>query len=116
MIGGDLSRSEANVSNGTELIVQNPTNVKFGKRSELKFTRSGDTLTMQSRAGLKTGQMVTVRTTGNLPAPLTVNTPYYLIVVDSKTVKLAISLAGAFSGTAVALTSDGLYHHYMTFI
>ena len=116
MSGGDLSKSEANVSNGTELIVQNPTNVKFGKRPELKFTRSGGALTMQSRADLKTGQLVTVRTTGTLPAPLTVNTPYYLIVVDSKTVKLATSLTNAFVGTPVALTTDGEFHHYMAFI
>lgn len=115
----DLSGGSTNIANGTELVVTNPSGVNiYGRRNELKFTRSGDTLVMQSRADLKTAQLVTLRFTSGsaLPAPLTINTPYYLIAVDTKTVKLATSLANAFAGTAITLTSDTVLHNFMTFI
>lgn len=115
----DLSGGSNNIANGTELVITNPLGAnKYGKRDELKFTRSGDTLVMQSRANLKTGQLVTLRFTSGsaLPAPLTINTPYYLIVVDTKTVKLATSLTDALAGTSIPLTSDTVLHNFMTFI
>lgn len=115
----DLSGGSSNIANGTELVITNPSGInKYGKRDEVKFTRLGDTLVFQSRVDLRTGQLATVRFTSgsSLPAPLAINTPYYLIVVDSKTVKLATSLADAFAGTAITLTSDTVLHNFMTFI
>lgn len=115
----DLSGGSNNIANGTELVVTNPSGVNiYGRRNELKFTRSGDTLVIPSRSDIKTGQLVTLRFTSgsSLPAPLAINTPYYLIVVDTKTVKLATSLANAFAGTAITLTSDTVLHNFMTFI
>lgn len=115
----DLSDGSNNIENGTELVVTTPSGTNlYGRRNELKFTRSGDTLVMQSRSDIKTGQLVTLRFTSGsvLPAPLAINTPYYLIVVDTKTVKLATSLANAFAGTSITLTSDTVLHNFMTFI
>lgn len=117
--GGDFSGNEDNLKSGKSLIINNPSNNPiYGRRQQVKFSRVAATndLISDSRVDFKTGQLVTLTTTGTLPAPLAVNTPYYLIVIDTKTVRLATSITNAFSGTAVALTSDGAFHHYMTFI
>lgn len=53
--------------------------------------------------GLK-GQLTT---TGTLPAGLSTSTDYYIIVVDSNTVKFASSLSNAQAGTAVNITDQG---------
>jgi hypothetical protein len=45
--------------------------------------------------------------TGNLPLPLVNGTTYYLIKVDSTTIKLAASYADAIAGIAIDLTSQG---------
>lgn len=115
----DLSGSTTNITNGTELVVTNQYGVNiYGTRKELKFARSGNVLILPSRADMQTGQLVTVRASagGSLPSPLSTNTPYYLIVEDSRRVRLAASLVNAFSGTEIALTSDTVLHNFMTFI
>ena len=115
----DLSGGTNNITNGTELVIVTPAGTnKYGRRDELKFTRSGDTLVISSRSDIKTGQLVTLRFTSGsaLPTPLAINTSYYLIVVDTKTVKLATSLVNALAGTAITLTSDTVLHNFMAFI
>jgi len=117
--GGDFSGNEDNLKSGKNLIINNPlNNPTYGRRQQVKFSRVGgaNDLISDTRVDYKTGQLVTLTTTGALPAPLAVNTPYYLIFINTKTVRLATSLANAFSGTAVVLTGDGNFHHYMTFI
>jgi len=44
---------------------------------------------------------------GGLPAPLTANTPYWVIVVDANTIKLATSKANALVPTAIDITTTG---------
>lgn len=44
---------------------------------------------------------------GGLPAPLTVSTPYWIIVTDANTIKLATSKANALALTAIDITTAG---------
>lgn len=59
-----------------------------------------------------TGDIVQVSTisSGVLPAPLVVNTNYYVIALGSGVIKLATSLVNAFAGTAIDLTTAGTVH------
>lgn len=54
---------------------------------------------------------VTFTTTGTLPAPLTVNTTYWLIRVSASTYKIATSQANALAGTQVDITDAGSGTH-----
>ena len=56
-----------------------------------------------------TGQLVTVSSTGTLPAPLSANTVYYVIYIDSNYIQLASNYtnAEAIPPVAVTLTSSG---------
>lgn len=56
---------------------------------------------------LFTGQLITLTTSGTLPAPLTVLTNYYVIVVDADTIKLATTFENAYLGTVIDLTTAG---------
>lgn len=56
---------------------------------------------------LRNGAAVTVSTTGTLPAPLTINTTYYVIFVSSTTIKLATNIANAQASTAIDITTTG---------
>lgn len=58
-----------------------------------------------------TGEKVRFTTTNTLPAPLAVGTDYYVIRVDATTIKLATSLAYAYAGTEINLTSQGIGIH-----
>jgi len=117
--GGDFSGNEENLKSGKSLIINNPSNSPiYGRRQQVKFNRAvgTDDLVSDTRVDYKTGQLVTLTTTGTLPNPLAVNTSYYLIAINTKTFRLVTSITNAFSGTAVTLTTDGNFHHYMTFI
>lgn len=59
-----------------------------------------------------TGDVIQVSTssTGTLPAPLAANTNYYVIALGGGVIKLATSLANAFAGTAIDLTTTGTVH------
>lgn len=65
-----------------------------------------DTLTA-SDVGLFTQARIRFTTTGTLPAPLVVDTDYFVIRVDADTFKVATSLANASAGTAVNITDTG---------
>ena len=56
---------------------------------------------------LDVGDGVRVSSSGTLPGGLAADTTYYAIPSNKGTVKLATSVANAFAGTAVTLTSDG---------
>jgi hypothetical protein len=60
------------------------------------------------------GQVVVFTTTGTLPAPLAISTPYYLIPRTTTTFKLATTFANAVAGTAIALTTAGTGTHTAT--
>lgn len=63
-------------------------------------------ITISSHGFLDT-QVVQLSTAGTLPAPLAASTDYFVIVVDSNSVKLATSDANAIAGTAVDITNQG---------
>lgn len=54
-------------------------------------------------------------TTGTLPAPLTLATPYYLIFVDTNTIRVATSVANAIAGTYIDITTAGSGTHTATY-
>ena len=60
---------------------------------------------------LDTEDPVVVSSTSTLPAPLTVDTTYYVIKVDDDTIQLAASVADAQSGTEIDLTTVGAGTH-----
>jgi len=55
--------------------------------------------------GFLTGDLCILSTTGVLPAPLAVNTTYYIIRVDADNFRLATSYANAKSATPINITS-----------
>jgi hypothetical protein len=65
-----------------------------------------DTITVTGH-GFMTGLLVTLTTTGGLPTGLSTSTNYYVIVVDSATIKLATSQSNAAAGTAINITGAG---------
>lgn len=65
-----------------------------------------ETITIAAH-GYVTGQKVNFSQAGTLPAPLTANTPYFLIVTGVNTFKVATSLQNATVGTAIDLTTTG---------
>lgn len=68
---------------------------------------TADTLTKTAH-GMKTGDGPRgLTTTGTAPTGLAVGTPYWIIKVDNDTVKVALSLADALAGNAVAFSSNG---------
>lgn len=73
-------------------------------------TTATDSFTSASH-GWKTGQIVTVTTSGTLPAPLAISTNYYVIKTDANTFKLATSLANAIAGTNIDITTQGTGNH-----
>jgi hypothetical protein len=59
-----------------------------------------------------TGQSVWLKTSaGDLPAPLAVNTQYFVIRLSGTTLKLATTYANACAGTAIAITDAGTGTH-----
>lgn len=66
---------------------------------------STDTIVLLSVHQWNTGDCIYVRGDG-LPPPFAVNTPYYVIKVNSKSIKLAASYANAIAGTQVNITGD----------
>lgn len=58
-----------------------------------------------------TGMAVTLTTTGILPAPLALLTNYYVIRINSTSIKLATTYADAIAGTNIDLLNSGLGTH-----
>lgn len=58
-----------------------------------------------------TGDAVTLRSNGTIPAGLTNNTVYYAIRVSATKIKLATSAVNALAGTAINITSTGSGTH-----
>lgn len=58
-----------------------------------------------------TGHKLRLTTTGTLPGGLNLNTDYFIIYIDSTTLKLATSITNAFAGTAIDITSTGSGTH-----
>jgi hypothetical protein len=73
---------------------------------------TGNTLTVAQ--DLTTGDKYRVTTTGTLPDPLVVLTDYYIIRIDSTTIKLATSYANALDSIFIDITTQGTGTH--TFI
>lgn len=63
-----------------------------------------------------TGEKVRVSTDNTLPAPLAAGTDYYVIKQSATEITLAESLAEAYAGTEITLTSDGVGNHTITLL
>lgn len=61
-----------------------------------------------------TGEKIRLTTTGTLPSPLTLVTDYYVIYVSDTEVKLATTLANAYAGTQIDITTTGAGTHTIT--
>lgn len=72
-----------------------------------------ETLTITSH-GYSHCHEVKFSTTGSAPSGLTNNITYYVIYVDTNTVKLATTFNNAVSGTAINLTSQGSGTHSLS--
>lgn len=59
----------------------------------------------------RSGFKVRLSTTTTLPAPLTINTDYYIVYVDDDNFKVATSAANAIAGTFITLTTQGTGTH-----
>ncbi len=57
--------------------------------------------------GYQTGMPTLLSTTNALPAPLAINTTYYVVVISKNLISFATSLANALAGTVVTLTDTG---------
>lgn len=97
-----------NVMNGWKTLacqvaatVNTPANKTF---VDANVSVGSDTITISSH-GYMTGLAFTLTSSGTLPGGLALATPYYAIVVDANTIKVASSLANAKVGTAVDITS-----------
>jgi len=63
---------------------------------------------------IDTGDGIRVSSTASLPAPLVAGTTYYAIKVTDTTYQLATTIADAFAGVAIDLTSVGTGQHTLT--
>ena len=64
-------------------------------------------ITFGAAHGLHTGQPIQVASTVTMPAPLVVNTTYYVIYDGVTTIQVATTNANAVAGTAINLTGAG---------
>jgi hypothetical protein len=80
------------------------------------FTVSTTTeaLTFSQPISIDTGDGVKVSSTATLPSPLVAGTTYYAIKVTDTSYQLATTLANAFAGVAIDLTSAGSGQHTLT--
>lgn len=91
------ARTSANVTAVTETI--NPADVNTGT----------DIITV-SRV-FTTGEKVIFTTTNTLPAPLAVSTEYWIIKISDTEIQVALTLADAYAGNEINLTSQGVGVH-----
>jgi hypothetical protein len=108
-------------SDGTTVVIRWVTTIKSLTLTVTAVTNATDTITFGSAHGLTVHERVQVSNSGGgLPAGLSANTDYYVIVASSTTIKLATSVANADAGTAIDLTTDGtgtqtvIYNRYTT--
>ena len=86
------------------------------------FTPTGLTVTANASTNIltlasgtyPTGGKVRFTTTGTLPAPLAINTSYFIISVTATTIRVAESIENARLGTAIDITTTGTGTHTMT--
>jgi len=78
--------------------------------SKVAFTFSGSTVTATSH-GYKTGDLVTVTTTGTLPTGLSAASCYWLYKVDANTVRLNTNRDSALAGTGLSLSAGSGTHY-----
>jgi hypothetical protein len=92
--------------------------LRFEGRAALNIAASSETFTAAAGTDLLTvarvyltGEKVRVTTTNTLPAPLAINTDYYVIYISDTTIKLATTLANAYAGTEIDITTAGVGVH-----
>lgn len=112
--------SELIASNKSSLTVSSK---KYGARADITYTIPSSLITSDYTTNIftivsyfefYTGYVVRLSTTETLPAPLAIDTDYYLIKIDDTTFKLATSLKNAIDGIAIDITNDGTGNHTIT--
>jgi hypothetical protein len=88
------------------IIFPRSTNIIKTFTSPADVSIAADTIIITSH-GLVTGNRGTLTTTGSLPGGLTTSTDFFVIVVNSNTIRFATSLANAQSNIFINLTSLG---------
>jgi len=78
------------------------------------FTANAGTDLLTVARDYLTGERVRVSSAGTLPAPLTAATNYYAIRVSATTIRLATTVANAFSNTFIDITTAGTGIHTIT--
>lgn len=114
-------------SQGTVTVIGTPTN-KFPLVAKIRITKTGDASdmfdetvdytsvntsldTISVTQDYTTGDIYQLSTTGILPSPLVSAVNYYIIRVDSSTIKLATTYNNAISGIAIDITTQGTGSH-----
>lgn len=82
------------------IFTANATTDQLTMTGTAQYTREGTIYT-------STGRAVNVVSTGALPMPLVVSTPYFIIQISANVIKLATTYANAIAGTAIDITSTG---------
>ena len=96
---------------GRVLSGSTPTGANFAKF----FTASGSNLIINDTSPFYTGMVCSLGNVGGaLPSPLATLTAYYIIIINSTTLRLATSLANAEAGTFITLTSAGSGTNFLT--
>ena len=97
------------IDSKTIKLVSNPSDVNDAPVTFLpdSYVNPADgTIHLDQPDGFSTGQAVTYTTTGtSISSQLANNSTYYVIVVDSSTIKLASSKTNAMNGVAIGLTN-----------
>ena len=100
---------------GYHSLVTNPSRLTIAAGSATFTADAGtDVLTHAATVNLHNGGIVTLTTTGTLPAGLALATDYYVIRITATTIKLASSWADALAGTAIDVTDAGAGVHTLT--
>lgn len=98
----------------------NVSSLQFEARASVTFTDVNDTFTTNFAVNSEltvsvdfgyTGHKCRVSSTVTLPSPLLANKDYYIIYVSATKIKLALSVAAAFAGSAITITADGAGVH-----
>lgn len=111
-----IARSEGSLSASSKL---------FGARADVNFTavteaigvgdvNTGTDVITVAQDFEHTGHKVRFTTTGTLPAPLLIDTDYYIIYINATQIKLADTLEDAIAGNAIDLTTTGAAVQTMT--
>lgn len=87
--------------------VETPWYITYTDFATTDVNTTAETITLSSTTSYPTGTAVRVSSPGTVPGGLSEGVDYYVININSTTIKLATSSTNATAGTAIDLTSQG---------